>query len=741
MTNIIKKEEAYLVNPIKITVSPLNLNFLENDATFKSNVFDAEFESGLKKADKLDYCFAMFSGTVAFVLNQYLLKFHEDNIDFENLDKQKTLQFLVKFYKQNEILNKEYQKEIQIYAKKAENLLFKAEDYKNLAVDFKKSLDYKGLITAIIEELLNIQIGLDDNGAFCIRPVNFSDALSVKDKLVKAVFSWIVDQAYIYKTNEKYKKEFGDASLKSQLNNLGFNNVVKIIKELSESVFFKQKDFSPDTLKRFFVEQLEKNKNKLKQSEDVEMFQSHDISVRLNKVMIIAYAYVRFFIRQVKEHNIRTLEGLKIVHFGDLYEEDERVILRLESVSSGIYLALDCVVSMCMIAKGDEGFKKAAARINISNVCQFVIVLNQEYGYIKKDIEELLNKSKVVEIKRYETVCPDDLRECLELNRVEQRILYSLELHMIEEDIQHTKDSSDQIKKNNWKMEWIKLTEESLQMAKVFEENPQKIYQALNIHASNRQNLIWLYCIAIELMLFKPYYSLESGNKEYKDLKYTDGKYMQNIFCSAQSYINYSQIEELKKIYIKYSNSLRNMQVKSALYAGGAVALMAVGGGLAFAFAPEIAVLLFGGGFPALHGAALISASLAAAGGGALAVGGAGMAGGTILLAGGGALIGLGTGAVLSKTTFALTATPEYVCMDYSKLLTKCNLVLIKKYHLYDEVYTVQQLLQNNIEEVQLKVDVLKTQEEKKYISIIKNLNKSLAYMKKSNQELGKLLD
>lgn len=97
MTNIIKKEEAYLVNPIKITVSPLNLNFLENDATFKSNVFDAKFESGLKKADKLDYCFAMFSGTVAFVLNQYLLKFNEDNIDFENLDKQKTLQFLFKF--------------------------------------------------------------------------------------------------------------------------------------------------------------------------------------------------------------------------------------------------------------------------------------------------------------------------------------------------------------------------------------------------------------------------------------------------------------------------------------------------------------------------------------------------------------------------------------------------------------------------------------------------------------------
>ena len=68
------------MNPIKITVSPLNLNFLENDETFKSNVFDAKFESGLKKADKLDYCFAMFSGTVAFVLNQYLLKFIIDHL-------------------------------------------------------------------------------------------------------------------------------------------------------------------------------------------------------------------------------------------------------------------------------------------------------------------------------------------------------------------------------------------------------------------------------------------------------------------------------------------------------------------------------------------------------------------------------------------------------------------------------------------------------------------------------------
>ena len=49
------------------------------------------------------------------------------------------------------------------------------------------------------------------------------------------------------------------------------------------------------------------------------------------------------------------------------------------------------------------------------------------------------------------------------MNKIETRILYSLELQLIEEDIQRTKDNKEQLLKNRWKEKWIEVTEQSLQ--------------------------------------------------------------------------------------------------------------------------------------------------------------------------------------------------------------------------------------------------------------------------------------
>ena len=68
---------------------------------------------------------------------------------------------------------------------------------------------------------------------------------------------------------------------------------------------------------------------------------------------------------------------------------------------------------------------------------------------------------------------------------------------MIDEDIQRTKENKEQQLKNEWKKKWIEVTEQSLQQNKVFEKDPVKTYAAINTYASNQENLLWLYNIAV----------------------------------------------------------------------------------------------------------------------------------------------------------------------------------------------------------------------------------------------------
>lgn len=155
-------------------------------------------------------------------------------------------------------------------------------------------------------------------------------------------------------------------------------------------------------------------------------------------------------------------------------------------------------------------------------------------------------------------------------------------------------------------------------------------------------------------------------------------------------------------------------------------------------FAPQIAVTIFGGAFPTLHGAALVSASLAAAGGGSLAAGGFGMAGGAVLIAGGGAVLGLGT----SGTALSLMMAPKFVQNDYAKLLAKCDCVLLKQLDMKDEVVALQHKIQSDLDEYKLRLKVLEGLENPndECKQNIKALKKSITYTERTNKQLVKLI-
>ncbi len=693
------------------------LKRLNGDEDVYSDIIDVEFLSAVKKVDRVDTLVAVTSGFMVFLLDQLLIR---KNIKVEDIDDVEIIKVLPLVLRQYSDKNKDIDKEIDEYIANWEHKIQNAYKYKNLVFDFCEDLSFSGLLIKVIEYCFNLNIGLDKDSGLVIKRVKHDlKTDSIVEKAQMAVVDWFVDQAYQYKKGGKCKKEFAQ--------------IEKIVKDIKK-IAFKDNKFDREQLKEWFHDRVVNEKKKLNGLDD---FVIQNIPVKANIIFVHSYAHIRNFIQQVNEHNVESLEGLNIIDFNKL--DNEAVIRRMDTISTSVFAAFNVGVAGAKAIKLEKDpLQKLyvfAININIPNVIRLVSVVRADADYIKEDIDQLVHKSKVVEIKKHMDIPLESLERCFTMNKIETRILYSLELQMIDEDIQRTKDNKEQLLKNEWKKKWIEVTEQSLQQNKVFEKDPLKTYAALETYAASQDNLLWLYNIAVELSMFKPYYKFEEKEKKMK-LSYT--KYVEEVFCKSQQYISYKEIQKIQKSYKDYYNYLENNTLKAVGVAGGAIAVAAATGGLAFVFAPQIAVAIFGGAFPTLHGAALVSASLAAAGGGSLAAGGFGMAGGAVLIAGGGAVLGLGT----SGTALSLMMAPKFVQNDYAKLLAKCDCVLLKQLDMKDEVVALQHKIQCDLDEYKLRLKVLEgldnPNDECK--QNIKALKKSITYTERTNKQLVKLI-
>ena len=709
--------EDYKVFVDSILLDSETLKKLNSDEDVYTDILDVEFSPAVKKVDRVDTLVAVTSGFMAFLLDQLLIR---KNIREKDIDEDTIIKVLQLVLRQYSDKNKDIDKEIDEYIANWEHKIKDAYKYKKLVWDFCSELSFNGLLIKVIEYCFNLSIGLDEKSGLIIKKEKHDlKTDSIVEKAQMAIVDWFVEQAYAYKKSGKCKKEFVQ--------------IEKIVKDIKK-VAFKDNKFDKEQLKEWFHNKVLNEKKKLN---GLDAFAVQSIPVKANIIFVHSYAHIRNFIQQVNEHNVESLEGLNIIDFDKL--NNDRVLARMDTISTSVFAALNAGIAGGKAIKAKDGFLQKccvfAVNINIPNVIRLVSVVSADADYIKEDIDQLVYKSKVVEIKKHKNIPLENLERCFTMNKIETRILYSLELQMIEEDIQRTKENKEQQLKNEWKKKWIEVTEQSLQQNKVFEKDPVKTYAAINTYASNQENLLWLYNIAVELSMFKPYFKLEEKDKKLK-LSYT--KYVEEVFCKSQQYISYKEIQKIQKSYKDYYNYLENNTLKAIGVAGGAIAVAAATGGLALVFAPQIAVAIFGGAFPTLHGAALVSASLAAAGGGSLAAGGFGMAGGAVLIAGGGAVLGLGT----SGTALSLMMAPKFVQNDYAKLLAKCDCVLLKQLDMEDEVVALQQKLENDLVEYKLRLKVLEglenpTDECKQNI---KALKKSIAYTERANKQLVKLI-
>lgn len=529
--------EDYKVFVESILLDSETLKKLNSDEDVYTDIIDVEFSPAVKKVDRVDTLVAVTSGFMAFLLEQLLIR---KNIREKDIDEDTIIKVLPLVLRQYLDKNKDIDKEIDEYIANWEHKIKDAYKYKKLVWDFCSELSFNGLLIKVIEYCFNLSIGLDEKSGLIIKKEKHDlKTDSIVEKAQIAVIDWFVEQAYAYKKSGKCKKEF-----------VQIEKIVKDIKKIA----FKDNKFDREQLKEWFHNKVLNEKKKLNRLDD---FAVQSIPVKANIIFVHSYAHIRNFIQQVNEHNVESLEGLNIIDFDKL--NNDRVLARMDTISTSVFAALNAGIAGGKAIKAKDGFLQKccvfAVNINIPNVIRLVSVVSADADYIKEDIDQLVHKSKVVEIKKHKDIPLDSLERCFTMNKIETRILYSLELQMIEEDIQRTKDNKEQLLKNKWKEKWIEVTEQSLQQNKVFEKDPVKTYAAINTYASNQENLLWLYNIAVELSMFKPYFKLE---EKYKKLKLSYTKYVEEGFCSSQNYISYKEIQKIQKSYKDYYNYLEN---------------------------------------------------------------------------------------------------------------------------------------------------------------------------------------
>lgn len=733
------KQELAELDNTTISIDPILLNdailkLMNKDTTIEDDVIDIDFNFGVKKADRYDYCFALFSGILSSLISKYVKMSGNLDIDLEKMDFAQLLYLVkdinIKVQKNNEKDTADIEKTLN----NIEEIIKDANSYKNLVVDFASDFSMMGLLISIIEKVFGKEIGYDENNNLVINEAKETfDNLSFLEKVEFAIFEWFLEQVDQYKQNGKFKEQLK--------NILEWRSIVKKLEPIIKD--FSQINLSKEELKQWFVNLIQDKNQRISK---LDFLQKENIPTQFNQIMIHTYVHIKNLIEQVKEHKITTLEGLEIINFNRI--DNERVILRLETVSTGVFFAMDASAAVIQARKcGAEAnifgiLKVFANTINFSNILTFTYVVKQDATYIKEDIDEILHKAKIEVVHHCKDISADELNSYISLNDPETRILYSLKLHMIEEDIQCTKLSADQQLKNEWKKQWMEVSKNSLHMAKLYEPNIQKVYQALITHAENTiDNRTWLYNIVLELCLFSPYYQIDEDEKKYKKLKLVNKNldYMKNYFCEGQKYVSFKEIKQFESLYKHYHGYIENKNLKMAGAAGAVVAVGAGVGAGAMLFAPQIAVALFGGAFPGLHGAALVNAALAAAGGGSLVAGGFGMAGGSVIIAGGGALLGMSTASV---ATMGLLSSPNFVQTDDAKLLAKCNYVLLNQMHKIDVVVAIQRMTEESLNDSKTQLKVLESAEDKsdECKKTIAALKKSVKYMERTNDELKKLI-
>lgn len=533
--------------------------------------------------------------------------------------------------------------------------------------------------------------------------------------------------------------------------------LLSVIKELSSLKIFSDTDLNnPNNVKTLslYISKLfngtlvkDENGNPVKFDLRTEMGVGHYIvnqakPVIINEVLVRCFYMIRRFINEIKTKEVNSIRELSRLDVNVFLPINSRALKRMLTISSGVFVAINTSGTAIKAGKKSKGSKAVFAAeffltINYVGIGRFVFACSSDAEYIKEDVKKIYDKY----IKEKQQLEENGFKlgyQFMSLNERQLRILYSLKALAVEYDIANTKDAKHQLVKMDWLKRWKEATVKSFNIVDdgYYYSEEDTFAHVYGVDADSTSKG-WFYLVALELALFHAYYPLGNDEELVKGLKYSD-KYFFKVFTNEQRLLDKKDLAGIEKTYRYYMSRLKESGKKAIIGVAATVAASALTGGVALAFAPEIAVVLAGEAFAGLYGAALTNASLAAIGGGALAAGGFGMAGGTAVLTSGGALLGLAGAGSTSVFTVFSQVTEDYTLNECCKLLTFCKLVVIEKYEKYDLLNPIISGIENCISQTEIELANLdkKTKLGKK---TEKRIRLSLKYLNNTVREMDRL--
>lgn len=463
-------------------------------------------------------------------------------------------------------------------------------------------------------------------------------------------------------------------------------------------------------------------------------------SVIANEYLVRGYYFLSRLKDELSRNEVRSLKDLERIDVKRVIPTNERSLTRMLTISSSVFVFTNLGIAVGKAALTSKGDAKRFAggvllNLNFVGIGRMAVAIASDSKYIAEDLKDYLNKRA----KEMNTFMEDF--ELLRLNDREARLLFSYQVIAVEKDIELTKNKDQSAVKSAW-LEGFK-TRQADQMgcdaATYFLDEKSAAEEMQKVSDENASSYPTLF--AMGLWLFKPYYPFDDGWKDrLKGVKYKND-YAGKDFPNAQGVIDKKMVDEVKKTYKRFTGLLTGSRTKTAIIAGGTVAISIVTAGTAYVFAPVIAPVIAGEAVAGLSGAALTSASLAAVGGGSLAAGGLGMAGGTAIITGGGALLGMATSGGAALVSSLGEHAEQYVLNQCVQLLTFCQ--QLPKDNDSTSAFILR--AKDHIERVHAKcledIETEKTKGKEGSQKSIKSMSKAAKYLERCAKELQKLAD
>ena len=694
--------EFDIVYPEKklLTSKSENTDINENlyDLNIKiDEISELEFNNGLSEFEKTNYTIAAVSGMFTGILNILWSKDYELE-NAQKWGKEKVEKFVCNVAKNQGCKSDNIQDSIRFLENKYP---IQADKYTNTfggglqhhLRDFSHHPTILGLISSILNQF-GIGIGTDVKGNFIVDSVS-------DNQFIGHTFGEKIYNAFIMWSFHLISDMAGSSS--SLSGGTGIPGIIlSTFKEMSSLPIFKEikVKYKDDDIglsvfiSKLFNGSIFKDENgkpiKLDFRTELGLIANQSKSIIINECLVRGIYTIRSLYRELSTKDIKTISDLKRIDFKEVLPFKSRMLTRMLTISSGIFVLLD--LSKATVKSVGKNLTTFLLNINYVGIGRFILLCKADAGYIEEDVRKAVyeryfgNDTQIFDFKMFD------------LNIEQSQVIYSLQLEKIKYDILYIKNEEEKKKKIAWCNQWKKNVLNKLNKSdKFFITDGEELYNKLNTIFKNDDKFNF---IVLELYLFKPYYKFSKDDKGIK-------KY-------------------------KLSNVLQNKTKKLIIGASATTTITLITGGLGWIFAPQIAIALAGESVAGLSGAALTSASLAFVGGGSLAAGGLGMAGGTAILTGGGALIGLASSSATTIATVLNSDSSINILDECSKLLTFCKLILADKLKDYDSIKTIKE----NIDEAIRKIESFNTDKEKKKV-----IKTNIKYLTRCNKALEDMIE